>query len=208
MRIKDPDRYQLFAEYYYALGSPTYKNITRSAVKAGYSKKYAWKRGQRLLATVGIQKALEKKRKQIEDYFLSDSIADTEELLQTLTLGLRFQPKELEGEDGKLLPLSEIPDKIAYMISGMKVKERVTNRDDEETVETTTDYKYPDKKAYAAEIAKLLGLTNGNKEIIDKILERLGAVNITVNHQENNYILQPTNHLRKIVEQQDETKDG
>ena len=202
-RVSDPDRYRLFAEYYYAIGSYTYKNVRRSALEAGYSEIYALKRGARIMQTRGIKKALAKKRKEVEKLLAPENIADAQEVLETLTMGLRFQPKELVDENGNLLRIDQIPDQTAYMLKGVKSNKKT---DADGNVEETIEYRFPDKRACIAEFAKILGLANGNKNIVDQILERLGILNITIN-QQNNFAIQPSNRLRQVVDAANRKKD-
>ena len=80
------DRQKAFADYYIES-----LNAFESAIKAGYSEKYAKSRSYELLENVGIKKYIDERMEQ----FKSKRIAKAEEVLEYLTKGMR---QELEEE--------------------------------------------------------------------------------------------------------------
>lgn len=82
---------RLFADEYIKSG-----NAMQSAIKAGYSEKYAKSSSAKMLENVGIKSYIDAKMAEIE----SHKIADAKEVLQYLTRVLRGEEKE------------EIPDNV------------------------------------------------------------------------------------------------
>ncbi|TQO56051.1 terminase small subunit [Paraclostridium bifermentans] len=74
------DRQKTFADYYIES-----LNAFESAIKAGYSEKYAKSRSYELLENVGIKNYIEERMKEIE----SERIAKAEEVLAFLSSSLR-----------------------------------------------------------------------------------------------------------------------
>lgn len=79
------DRQKAFADYYIES-----LNAFESAIKAGYSEKYAKSRSYELLEKVGIKKYIDERLKQIE----SERIAKAEEVLAFLSSSLRGEIDE------------------------------------------------------------------------------------------------------------------
>ena len=73
-------------------------NATESAIKAGYSEKTAYSIGQRLLKKVEVKNYIDEHLKKLED----GKIADTKEIMESLTRILRGQEQEetivIEGQ--------------------------------------------------------------------------------------------------------------
>ena len=73
-------------------------NATESAIKAGYSEKTAYSIGQRLLKKVEVKNYIDEHLKKLE----SEKIADTKEIMESLTRILRGQEQEetivIEGQ--------------------------------------------------------------------------------------------------------------
>ena len=65
-------------------------NATESAIKAGYSEKTAYSIGQRLLKKVEVKNYIDEHLKKLE----SEKIADTKEIMESLTRILRGQDQE------------------------------------------------------------------------------------------------------------------
>lgn len=87
------EKQKRFADFYIELGS-----ATESAVKAGYSGKYAYAQGYKLLENVGIKIYIDSRLKQME----SDRIASAAEVMKYLTSVMRNELTEevvvVEGE--------------------------------------------------------------------------------------------------------------
>ncbi|VTX54423.1 terminase small subunit [Limosilactobacillus oris] len=85
---------RLFADEYIKSG-----NAMQSAIKAGYSEKYAKARSAQMLENVGIKSYIDAKMAEIE----SHKIADAKEVLEFYTRVLRkeeTEPEKLMDEDG------------------------------------------------------------------------------------------------------------
>ncbi|MEG2458096.1 MAG: terminase small subunit, partial [Bacilli bacterium] len=82
-----------FADYYIELG-----NATQSAIKAGYSKRYANTNANKLLQNTTISYYIDERLKLIEDA----RIAKGEEVLQYLTKVMRGEEKDQFGLDASL----------------------------------------------------------------------------------------------------------
>lgn len=85
---------RLFADEYIKSG-----NAMQSAIKAGYSEKYAKARSAQMLENVGIKAYIDAKMTEIE----SHKIADAKEVLEFYTRVLRkeeTEPEKLMDEDG------------------------------------------------------------------------------------------------------------
>ncbi|KNE22468.1 terminase small subunit [Virgibacillus pantothenticus] len=93
MRKKMTPRQQKFADEYIITG-----NATESAVKAGYSKKYANTNANKLLQNTTIRKYIDERLEELK----SQAIADQQEVLEYLTAVLRGKAKgtELVGTGG------------------------------------------------------------------------------------------------------------
>lgn len=89
--MKLTQKQRLFADEYIKSG-----NAMQSAIKAGYSEKYAKSSSAKMLENVGIKSYIDAKMAKIE----SHKIADAKEVLQYLTRVLRGEEKE------------EIPDNV------------------------------------------------------------------------------------------------
>lgn len=89
--MKLTQKQKLFADEYIKSG-----NAMQSAIKAGYSEKYAKSSSAKMLENVGIKAYIDAKMAKIE----SHKIADAKEVLQYLTRVLRGEEKE------------EIPDNV------------------------------------------------------------------------------------------------
>lgn len=94
------DRQRAFADFYIES-----LNAFESAIKAGYSEKYAKSRSYELLENVGIKNYIEEKMKEIE----SKRIAKAEEVLAFLSSSLRGEVLEevisTETIDGMIKPV-------------------------------------------------------------------------------------------------------
>lgn len=94
------DRQKAFADYYIES-----LNAFESAIRAGYSEKYAKSRSYELLENVGIKNYIDEKMKEIE----SDRIAKAEEVLAFLSASLRGEVLEevvsTESIEGMIKPV-------------------------------------------------------------------------------------------------------
>lgn len=88
-------------------------NATESAIKAGYSKKTAYSIGQRLLKKVEVKNYIDEHLKKLED----EKIADTKEIMESLTRILRGQEQEetivIEGQGDGISKARKIKKEIS-----------------------------------------------------------------------------------------------
>ncbi|RFA36302.1 terminase small subunit [Virgibacillus dokdonensis] len=105
MGKKMTPRQQKFADEYIITG-----NATESAVKAGYSKKYANTNANKLLQNTTIRKYIDERLEELK----SQAIADQQEVLEYLTAVLRGRAKgtELVGLGGGEQEVKMIPPSI------------------------------------------------------------------------------------------------
>lgn len=94
-------------------------NATQAAIKAGYSKKTAYSIGQRLLKHVEIKAYIESKKQKV--------VAKLEITYERtmLEIGrLAFQDvRKFYRPDGSLIPIHELDDDAAAVISGIEMEE-------------------------------------------------------------------------------------
>lgn len=155
--LRDRERYRRFVEAYLNISNQeTYLKADRSAVKAGYSKSYAFHRGYELLGRVGVQDEMKRIR---EARLKSSTIATPEEILEALTQQLRVTPDELaDKETGELIPLHKMSRYQAQAISGIKVKRRTYESDGDPVTEDTIEYKLTDRLKAAEMLARHHGI--------------------------------------------------
>lgn len=79
------ERQKRFADHYIET-----LNAYESAVRAGYSERYAKAQSYKLLENVGIKKRIDKRMKELE----SEQIADATEVLKYLTRVIRCEESE------------------------------------------------------------------------------------------------------------------
>lgn len=178
-----PDRYRKFAELYLNHGSDTYLNIFRSAVGAGYSKNFARRNPKQLMASKGVQKALEIRRKEMRDLArVKDTIAAPQEILENLTRDLRFNPKSFVNEDGSFKTLAEMSDEAALSLKKVKIKEKVLLGKEGTPIKVERDIEYwwQDKVNVAKALGELLGMKNGERDAMKELLALV--LNVQVNH--------------------------
>jgi hypothetical protein len=127
-------------------------------------------------------------------------IATPEEILEGLTQDHRFDPGKLYDEDGDPIPVPELPDDVRLSLAGHEVWEtRRKEKDSEtETIKIKYKYKHPDKVRVRDLMAKLMGLTNGNSNVIRELLNSLLGVQVNIeNLQVNQIDYQP---LKRLLE--------
>ena len=88
-------------------------NATESAINAGYSEKTAYSIGQRLLKKVEVKSYIDEHLKKLE----SEKIADTKEIMESLTRILRGQEQEetivIEGQGDGISKARKIKKEIS-----------------------------------------------------------------------------------------------
>lgn len=108
-------RRQRFVDAYIANGG----DATAAAIKAGYSAKSAAQQSSRMLHHPDVEKALAARRKELAKKFALDA----ESILQELAGLAYFDPADLFDDDGKLLPIKEMPKHARKAIASIEVDE-------------------------------------------------------------------------------------
>jgi phage terminase small subunit len=156
-------------------------NGTQAAIRAGYSEKTANEQASRLLSTVKIQEALVELR---EELTKKGKIASVDEILESYTKSLRFDPRKLYDDTGTPLSPHELDDDTAMALAGMDVTEKIIETATKEGSNTTsfrnTKYKYPDKKGILDSLARIHGLFNDKLNVSGDKDEPI-CINITLN---------------------------
>lgn len=196
------DRYETFAELYTTPETPTFNNVYQSAVGAGFSKHYARRVGNGIMKVKGIAEAVAKRHKELAKLARKKKkIAPPEEVLESYTRDLRFNPKQLVDKEGNFKPLHKLTPTVAASLSKIKVQEfvksvkEVANDNGDVSVEKIMSRKYeyffPNKNSVRDSMSKIYGLMNGKnvpiEEFIAALLQSiLGAhINIQNNVQVN-----------------------
>lgn len=142
-------------------------NATKSAIKAGYSKKTAKSQGQRLLTNVDIQAKLTKKREKLESKF---------ELSQEVILeGYRklafYDSRKFYDADGNILSVPDLDDETAFALSGFEVMEEKggDGKGNQVVLGYTKKIKMSDRKGALDSICKVLGYNAPDKIADHKI---------------------------------------
>jgi phage terminase small subunit len=112
--------YQLFVANYLKT-----KNATAAARAAGYSEKSAHTQGSRLLQRIDIAAAIRahdaKSEKKKEQAVAKLELTATRVMEELATIAL-FDPATMYGEDGKLLPVAQMPESTRRAIAGIEEK--------------------------------------------------------------------------------------
>ncbi len=188
------DRYIAFAEAYLNPDADTFYNIYQSMRSAGYSHHYSKNKGVKQLEVRQIKEALQKKQAELKSY---SHIATPAEIIQLLTKILFFNPKRLT-KDEKCLKLHELDNDTARMITGIEINKSTTKKG---VQHEKIKYKWESKRLTAETLGRLLGLTNGNSNIIRDLLEQVGLLQINI--QNNQYNLMDNTSLEKAIEHKD-----
>lgn len=100
---------QAFADYYIETG-----NATKSAIKAGYSKKYANTNANKLLQNTTILSYIDKRMEELK----TERVADQQEILETLTAVIRGEATgtELVGKGKGRQEVQQEPPSVSDKI--------------------------------------------------------------------------------------------
>lgn len=143
-------------------------NATQAAIRAKYSSKTAGQIGERLLRNVEVAKYL---KERMADREKRTEITQDMVLREYARIGF-FDPRKLFDETGRPLPISQLDDDTAAVISGVDV---ATIGNAEQGVGEILKLKLADKKGALDSIARHLGMFNDKldlgvtKELADKI---------------------------------------
>ncbi len=137
-------------------------NGTQAAIRAGYSKKTSGKIGSENLKKPDIQAFLKKKVKRV-----TDKLEITVERILEEQARLAFvNIADLFDEDGKLIPIQDLPEDVSRAISSLQVEEIYEYNDDDEPEELTKKFKYKlnDKKEALAKLMQFKGMLINKNE--------------------------------------------
>lgn len=143
-------------------------NATQAAIRAKYSSKTAGQIGERLLRNVEVAKYL---KERMADREKRTEITQDMVLREYARIGF-FDPRKLFDETGRPLPISQLDDDTAAVISGVDV---ATIGNAEQGAGEILKLKLADKKGALDSIARHLGMFNDKldlgvtKELADKI---------------------------------------
>jgi len=143
------DQQRLFAREYASLS-----NATQAAIKAGYSLKNAAKQGHKLKSDPRIMAIVAQVIANTEAQALvreAREIVDDARLLQELECSAILNPADAFDNDGKLLPIKEMPEPVQRAISSVKVRSIELGK------ATLTEIKFIDKLA----AIKMMGIELG-----------------------------------------------
>ncbi|MFH1954870.1 MAG: terminase small subunit [Pseudomonadota bacterium] len=127
-------------------------NATRSAIRAGYSKKTAQQMGAENLSKPVIAAAIAESRSKLAEKTEITQKRVIEEYAKPAFL----DPRKFYDDDGNLIPVHQLPAEVAAALTGMDVSTFVNK--DNGTVTTVTKFKFADKKAALDSLAKHLGM--------------------------------------------------
>jgi phage terminase small subunit len=109
------ERKSRFIEAYMANGG----NATDAAKQAGYSERTAGQQGSRLLKDVKVASEIARRSKKVaQKYELT-----TELVVKTIVQELSFDPARLYGQDGQLLPITELPEDVRQALTSVEFEQ-------------------------------------------------------------------------------------
>lgn len=131
-------------------------NKRQSAIAAGYSDgRAADKAGERLSQDVAVQEAIQLRRSEVLAAAQDESEVTVKEVLRGLARDLRFDPKKLYGDDGKMKGVHELDEDTRRALRGWKIN-----------AAGFPEFKYPEQTSVREQAMKHLGMferDNGQK---------------------------------------------
>lgn len=145
-------------------------NATQAAIRAGYSKKTAASIGDENLRKPAIAAVIDERRKGLSE----KAEVDAADVLRQVARMAMFDPRKLFDSDGNPLPIHELPDEVAFVIQGLKVRKEITGKGDDMEVAQIIEYKMADRNSAAEKLMKHLGLyEKDNNQKTDPIADLL-----------------------------------
>lgn len=129
------------------------ENRTQAAIDAGYAEGSAAVAGSRMLREPKTQELLEAERKKLQAKFGLTA----ENVARQLAAIVNFDPRRMCDETGKLLPINEWPDDVAYAVSSLEVTEKEGTEGEARL--TIIKPKIWDKNAGIGHALKVLGMS-------------------------------------------------
>lgn len=104
-------------------------NATRAAIRAEYSKRTAEQQGSRLLRNDQVRAAIDaRKAKRAEKVEVK-----AEDVLRELQTFSHIDPAEIVDEQGRLLPLKKMPERVRRAIASVEIEEIWDGKGEERT---------------------------------------------------------------------------
>lgn len=180
-------------------------NATKAAAEAGYSKASAYVAGSRNLRIQKVADRIDELQGKLIDRTEAnaDILTTPSELIEGYTRDLRFDPRKLYDDDGNALPITELPDDIAMSLLSFDMDEQTLEGPrggGKQLILRKYKYKFPNKNTVRDSVSKMLGLTNGNKDIVRTLLEAIGMVQVNVQNNTNTYNMAVSDTLRRAIE--------
>ena len=135
-------------------------NATQAAIRAGYSKRTAYRIASELLQKTSVSEALQTAMR--ERAKRTEITADR--VLEQYARLAFADVRQLFQDDGTLKPMSEWPDDAAAMVNGIEVVEL-----DGDPPGRIKKLKLVDKRASLADIAKHLGMLKEHVEVAGEL---------------------------------------
>lgn len=154
-------------------------NATQAAVAAGYkSGEAAKKAGHRMSTNVHVAEMLEKRRAAVLAQAERTTLLTVQEVLEDLAQARRFDPAKMYGEDGRLLPVRDMPPEIRMHLEGVEIDEIAVGRGkDRVVIGHTSKVRFPKKSVAREQAMKHLGLfEKDNTQRTDPIAALFAAI--------------------------------
>jgi phage terminase small subunit len=139
-------------------------NGTQAAIRAGYSPKTAYAQASRLLRNVKVQQEI----KRLADQALKRFDVTVDRIVQEYAYLAFLDINDLYDEQGRILPIKDIPERARRAIIGLKVgSERIVSIDEETVIrEFITEYKLADKRKALEDLARYKLMFAGENKFV------------------------------------------
>lgn len=145
-------------------------NATRAAIRVGYSEKSARKIGCELLTKPDVSNAVAERRAELS----RESGITVERVLQEYARLCFHDPRKFYDDEGKLLPVTELDDDTAAVLTGIDVYE---DKIGDKITGITKKVRFADKKGALDSVARHLGMFNDKVEVTLSLEEALAKLN-------------------------------
>lgn len=137
-------------------------NGTQAAIRAGYSENSANEQASRMLANVNIKERIKELQLELQERnkLKADDVINELRKIGFMDIG------QLYDENGYMRSVNELSDNAKAAVSSVKITERSYGRDENTTIEKTTEMKLWDKGKALVELGRHLGVfekDNGQK---------------------------------------------
>jgi len=154
-------------------------NITKAAVRAGYSKNTAYMIGRENLDKPKIIAAIRRRQEELQEQVQIDQVW----VLERYKRLTEYTISDFFDDNGNLKEISQIPRDKLYAVCGFKAdKKIITSKDKKQIVETLTrEFKLPNKKEVLDSIGRHLGMFEKDNKQKDGGRFPIPAINFQVN---------------------------